>query len=268
MKHTFNANLFRSLGFLLLSCCIMQSCGPALIEAPNNSVSGGTGGPLPYCQVKLKDVPEMEYFSTDDPPRGEMYLKGPMIMAGYYKRDQETTECFPENDGWFATGDIGRWREDGGLEIIDRKKNLFKLAQGEYISPETLEQEYGKCKSISQIWVYGNSFYPKLVAIVVPEIWFAEKWAKSHGVTFESLSQIAEREDFKGTVLAELLDMNKASNFKGYERIEDIRFETGVNDVGQGFTIEKELLTPTLKLKRPVLKKRYNALLDEMYGEK
>ena len=208
----------------------------------------------------------MNYMSTDDPPSGEMYLKGPGMMVGYFKREEETAECFPDNDGWFATGDIARLREDGSLEIVDRKKNLFKLAQGEYISPETLEQEYAKCKSISQIWVYGDSLEPKLVAIVVPDVHAAKEWAKSNRIEFESLQQIAERKDFKEHVMNELLEMSKTSRFKGYERIGDVRFETNVDDSGLGFNIENETLTPTLKLKRPPLKKKYRTLLDEMYS--
>lgn len=99
---------------------------------------GVVGVPVPSTESKLVDYPEANYFSTNNPPQGEIWIRGPAISKGYFKREKETKETFTE-DGWIMTGDIGQWNPDGTLSIIDRKKNLVKLAGGEYIALERLE---------------------------------------------------------------------------------------------------------------------------------
>ena len=91
----------------------------------------------PMNEFKLLDVPEMGYLTTDKPPRGELCVKTPNMISGYYKNEQEMTDKFI--DGYFRTGDIVVMEGEGKVTIIDRKKNLFKLAQGEFVSPERLE---------------------------------------------------------------------------------------------------------------------------------
>ena len=101
--------------------------------------------------------------------RGEVCLRGLNVFLGYYKNDKETQET-KDGDGWLHTGDIGMWNADGSLSIVDRKKNIFKLAQGEYVSPESVEGIVAACKWVGQVWVYGNSFESYVVAIVVPDM--------------------------------------------------------------------------------------------------
>merc|ERR1712207_51645 len=86
-------------------------------------------------------------------------------------------------DGWFATGDIGQWRLDGKLQIIDRKKNIFKLAQGEYIRPEYIENVYKMSPYIANVFVYGDSNTTFLVAVIVPDFEVIEDWAKQNGLS-------------------------------------------------------------------------------------
>lgn len=118
--------------------------------------------------MKLLDVPEMGYWTTDNPPRGEICVKTPDMIDGYFKNPEVTAEKFV--DGYFLTGDIGVMEKVGKIRIIDRKKNIFKLSQGEFVSPEGLEGVFsGGSHYISQMYVYGNSLQSNIVAVVVPE---------------------------------------------------------------------------------------------------
>ena len=105
------------------------------IMTPESFEYGSVGVPMACTEVKLVDVHDAGYFADNNPSQGEIWLRGPSITKGYYNRDQETQEAFTE-DGWFKTGDIGEWQASGTVKIIDRKKNLVKTLNGEYIALE------------------------------------------------------------------------------------------------------------------------------------
>jgi len=118
-----------------------ETSAPASLTAVEDNKSGHVGGPLTCCKIRLRDIPEMSYFSTDENPRGELLLKGPSIFSGYFKDPERTKDAFDE-DGWLRSGDVCIIYPNGSFKLIDRAKNIFKLSQGEYIAPEKLENVY------------------------------------------------------------------------------------------------------------------------------
>ena len=115
-------------------------------------------------------------------PRGEVCYRGHNTFKGYFRQPEQTRDALDEN-GWVHTGDIGMFLPSGALKIIDRKKNIFKLSQGEYIAPDKIEQKIQQSAYVAQIFVYGDSLQHFLVAIVVPDKPVLEKWAAENGVT-------------------------------------------------------------------------------------
>jgi long-chain acyl-CoA synthetase len=235
---------------------LTESCGGSFTTlAGVFSMVGTVGVPMPTVEARLVSVPEMGYdaFSADV-PRGEICLRGNSMFSGYHKRQDLTDQVLI--DGWFHTGDIGEWQEDGSMKIIDRKKNIFKLSQGEYVAVENLENTYSRCPLIAQIWVYGNSFESFLVGVVVPDRKAIEDWAKLNYQSpndFESLCQNLKAQKY---FLDELNSTAKQYQLKGFEMLKAIHLEPNP------FDIERDLITPTFKLKRPQLLQHYKVILS------
>ncbi|KAG6533778.1 hypothetical protein ZIOFF_007653 [Zingiber officinale] len=239
-----------------------SSCIISVMDAGDN-LTGHVGSPHPACEIKLEDVPEMNYTSDDRPyPRGEICVRGPLVFQGYYKDEVQTKEVIDE-DGWLHTGDIGLWLPGGRLKIIDRKKNIFKLAQGEYIAPEKIENVYAKCKFVSQSFVYGDSFNSHLVAIVSVDQDVLIAWAASEGIKYEDLAQLCSDPRTRAAVLADMDDVGKQAQLRGFE------FVKAVTLVVEPFSLENDLLTPTFKasIKRPQAKAYFAKAIADMYAE-
>ncbi|KAK4962786.1 medium-chain fatty acid-CoA ligase faa2 [Elasticomyces elasticus] len=229
--------------------------------------AGVAGACSSTTELCLMDVPDMEYFATDKPPRGELLIRGPTVFKEYYKNEAETKKAFTD-DGWFRTGDIVTIDELGRFKIIDRVKNVLKLAQGEYISPERIENVYlGNLPWLAQAYVHGDSTEANLVAIfgLQPDM-FATFLSKILGkqinaTDLKALEAAAQEDKVQKAVLKELARTGKKARFNSYENVRAVRLMV------EPFTIENELLTPTLKLKRPQTAKKYRPLIDEMYAE-
>ncbi|KAH7676375.1 Long-chain-fatty-acid--CoA ligase protein [Dioscorea alata] len=167
-----------SCAFFVQAYGLTETCGPSTAGLPDEmTMVGAVGVPSAYVDLRLEAVPEMGYDPLGIPSRGEVCIRGKTVFTGYYKNPELTKEAI--RDGWFHTGDIGEMNSDGVLKIIDRKKNIFKLSQGEYVAVEYLEKVYSCASILEDIWVYGDSFQSKLVAVVNPHEGNTRIWAKS-----------------------------------------------------------------------------------------
>ncbi|KAE8010201.1 hypothetical protein FH972_006591 [Carpinus fangiana] len=254
LRVCFGCQVIEGYGMTETSCVIS-------IMDEGDTLSGHVGSPNPACEIKLVDVPEMNYTSEDQPhPRGEICVRGPIVFQGYYKDEVQSREVI-DNDGWLHTGDIGLWLPGGRLKIIDRKKNIFKLAQGEYIAPEKIENVYAKCKFISQCFIYGDSLNSSLVAVVAVEPDVMKDWATSVGIEYENLGQLCNDPRARAAVLADMDDVGREAQLRGFE------FVKAITLVPEPLTLENDLLTPTFKIKRPQAKAYFAKQISDMYAE-
>eukprot|EP00002_Diphylleia_rotans_P018759 TRINITY_DN362_c0_g3_i1.p1 TRINITY_DN362_c0_g3~~TRINITY_DN362_c0_g3_i1.p1 ORF type:complete len:675 (-),score=149.65 TRINITY_DN362_c0_g3_i1:332-2356(-) len=229
------------------------------ITTTNDCSVGHVGPPLPCLDIKLVDVPEMNYLSSDQPnPRGEVCFKGHNVFLGYYKDAQQTAEAI-DADGWLHSGDIGAFLPNGTLKIIDRKKNIFKLAQGEYIAPEKIENIMVKVPLVAQLFVHGDSLQAYLVGVVVPDPEAVKSWGAANGVS-GSIEEICKSEAIQKTILKEVNELGKKNGLKGFELLKDLVIDP------VPFSVENDLLTPTFKLKRPQARKHYAKQIEDMYA--
>ncbi|KAI8096555.1 uncharacterized protein BX664DRAFT_291492 [Halteromyces radiatus] len=220
---------------------------------------GHVGAPVPCCEIKLVDVPDANYLSTNYPkPQGEIWVRGPAVTSMYWKREDITKETFTTDD-WLQTGDIGEWNENGTLSIIDRKKNLVKLSNGEYIALEKLESIYKSSLYALNLCVYANSLLPRPVALVVPVEAAVRQLAIDHGVNDEKdWTRLCEHPTVKTAVLKSLLDLGKSAGLKPAEFLFDITL------CSEEWTTESGLLTAAQKIKRQDIVKKYKTELDTM----
>ncbi|PSS03947.1 Long chain acyl-CoA synthetase [Actinidia chinensis var. chinensis] len=239
---------------------LTETCAGSFVARPDElGMIGTVGPPLPNVEVCLESVPEMGYDALSSTPRGEICIRGKVLFSGYYKSEDLTKEVMI--DGWFHTGDIGEWQPDGSMKIIDRKKNIFKLSQGEYVSVENLENIYSLGSVIDSIWIYGNSYESFLVAVVNPNKQFLESWAEENGVAGE-FTTICDHPKAKSYILEELAKTGKEKKLKGFEFIKSIHLDP------IPFDMDRNLLTPTYKKKRASFLKYYQNVIDDMYKSK
>ncbi|KAM1463231.1 hypothetical protein ACFX1Q_047239 [Malus domestica] len=252
--------------FLRVTCCafvvtgygLTETIGPTTLGFPDEMCMVGAVGTVSvYNEMRLEEVPEMGYNPLGDHPCGEICVRGKTVFAGYYKNPELTREAI--KDGWFHTGDIGEILPNGVIKVIDRKKNLIKLSQGEYVALEYLENVYGVASIIEDIWVYGNSFKSMIVAVVVPEEETAKKWAYLNG-HMGSFSDLCSLDQLKDHIMAELKLIAERNKLSGFQYIKGIIIEP------RPFDMERDLVTATLKKKRNHLLKYYQVQIDQLYN--
>uniref|UniRef100_A0A8C7VI61 Long-chain-fatty-acid--CoA ligase n=1 Tax=Oncorhynchus mykiss TaxID=8022 RepID=A0A8C7VI61_ONCMY len=226
------------------------------MSVPGDWTAGHVGAPLPCNYVKLADVTEMNYFAANG--EGEVCVKGPNVFKGYLNDPEKTKEAL-DQDGWLHTGDIGKWLPNGILKIVDRKKHIFKLAQGEYVAPEKVENIYIRSDPVAQIFVHGDSLQACLVGIVVPDPDFLPGWAKKKGIEGSYLEMCASK--LKNAILEDILRLGKEGGLKSFEQVRDISLHTEM------FSVQNGLLTPTLKAKRTDLRSHFQEQIDLLYAK-
>ncbi|PCH38260.1 long-chain-fatty-acid-CoA ligase [Wolfiporia cocos MD-104 SS10] len=233
---------------------------------PRDPTSSGTvGPPIPNMELKLVDVPAMGYTAEDKPnPRGEICCRGDGCFIGYYK-DENNTKATIDEDGWVHTGDVGEFDGCGRLKIVDRVKNIMKLAQGEYVAVEYIENVYSSCPLVAQLFVHGDSLQSYLLAIVVPDpVPLSALVSRLYGKTVASddakaLQEAVQDPQVNAAVLAELTKQAQAAQLKGFEMIKRIYVTM------EPFTVDNGCLTPTFKMRRKETYTKYKEELDALY---
>lgn len=201
-----------------------------------------------------KAIPNVDIRIADD---GEIEIRGPNVMRGYYNKPEETRAVFT-SDGWFKTGDIGMLDEDGFLRITDRKKELFKTSGGKYISPQPIEQAIKGSRFVNQVVLIGaERKFP--AALIVPVWEQLESYCKLKGIEVKNRSELCRHPRIIDLIQRQIEGLTP--NLARYERIKKVAL------LEDEFTIEGGELTPTLKVKRRVIDEKYRDVIERVYVE-
>ena len=239
------------------ACATVMSC-------KENSV-GRVGPPVQGVNIKLCDWEEGNYRVTDQPnPRGEIYIGGPNVAAGYYMNEEKTKEEFftdAEGRRWFKTGDIGQFEHDGTLRIVDRKKDLVKLQFGEYVSLGKVESVLKGCPVVANVCIFGDSTKSYVVAVVCPVKEILTEISRKFGKEELSWEEMVSDKDITGAVLREVTLHAKKS------RLEKFEIPGAVTLTDIEWLPETGLTTAAMKLKRKPLSDYYDSDIKRMYGD-
>ena len=188
---------------------------------------------------------------------GEILVKGPNVMQGYYKDPDKTAQVMTGD--YFHTGDIGEIDTDGFLRITDRKKEMFKTSGGKYVAPALIENQLKQSRFIEQIMVVGEG--EKMpAALIQPDFDFLREWGKRHDLNFENIAEVVTHEKVIARYSEEVESANE--HFAKWEKVKQFRLTP------ETWTIDGGHLTPTMKLKRKVIKEKYNELYNDIYGHR
>ncbi len=204
---------------------------------------GAVGQPLPGVEVKIAD-------------NGEIICRGHNVMMGYYKQPELTAEVI-DKDGWFHTGDLGKFNEHGLLQITGRMKNLFKTSLGKYVNPDVVEGKFNISGFIEQIVVVGEN-QKFAAALIRPDFAFLKDWCKRHNIPFTTNEEMILNEEVKKRYDKEVKKLNE-----GLGEVERVKKYQLIADE---WTIGNGILTPTLKVKRKVVMQRYSEQIDKLFA--
>ncbi|KJH44498.1 CoA ligase 4 domain protein [Dictyocaulus viviparus] len=223
--------------------------------------TGTVGPPLMSCEILLEDWEEAGYSPLNEVPQGEILIGGKCVAVGYYNNPEKTKEdfVFRNNKRYFATGDIGEFRNDGSLKIIDRKKDLLKLAHGEYISLAKVETHILTKHGIDTVCAYGDSNKQYLVALIVPNRKYLIKIAEELGLHEDDMERLCANKNIVEAVLKEI-----QSHVAG--KLQKMEIPKKIFLCSEPWTPPTGLVTEALKLKRKAIEKAFRKEIDEMYS--
>lgn len=241
------ARVFHAAGIPIMEGYGLTETSPVVTvnREKDNAVKFGTVGKvLSNVEVKLAED-------------GEILVKGPNVMMGYYNRPDATAEVMTGD--WFHTGDIGTWVDGDFLKITDRKKEIFKTSGGKYVAPQPMENKFKESRFIEQVMVIGeNEKHP--AALICPDFEFIQSWAKEKGISgCTSNEEIASNEQVLNRIMQDIENFNQ--QFGKWEQVKKIEMTPGT------WSVETEELTPTLKLRRKIIMKKYESLVSKIYGD-
>jgi long-chain acyl-CoA synthetase len=236
------AEFFYALGIVVLEGYGLTETSPVISANTFENLRFGTvGKPIPGVEVMIA-------------PDGEILTRGPHVMKGYYKKEAETKEAL--EGGWLHTGDIGHVDEDGFLVITDRKKDIIVTAGGKNIAPQPIENLLRMNSYISNAVVLGDR-RRFVCALVVPDFEKLEQYARFHNISYRDRADLVRNEQVANFIKAEV---DRATpNLASYEKIKRIAL------LDREFEIEKDEMTPSLKVKRSVVERKYKGLIDSLY---
>lgn len=235
-----------------------ETAGGSIVAHADDPNTGHIGGSIANMKIRLRDIPEMNYFHEDPSggnPKGEVCYKGTNIFSGYYKAPDKTAEAF-DKEGWFHSGDVAEVRPDGSLRIIDRAKNIFKLVQGEYVAPEKLENIFICSKYVGFVWVYGEPTQDYVIAFIIVDPAQLAAFCEAKKLTVD---EALESEELRMIVYADMMALAKEHRLNGLEKPRQIKLMSG------GITVENGCLTPTFKMMRGRARNLYQAEIDKIY---
>ena len=223
----------------------MTECSPVIATSsnvPHGREAGFVGPALPGIEIKISET-------------GEIMCRGHNVMLGYYKLPELTAEVI-DNDGWFHTGDLGEFNQYGLLKITGRMKNLFKTSLGKYINPDIIERKFTESNFFENIVVFGeNEKYA--AALIIPDFDFIKSWCKKHEISYSNNHDMLNNQDVKTRLANEIKRIN--SFFGDTEKIKRYCF------IEDSWTVANGILTPTLKVKRSVVKEKYSSLINKLF---
>jgi len=235
----------RNLGFSLLEGYGLTETSPVVAAmTPDDQSVGTVGKPLEGVEVRIG-------------PNDEVLVRGPNVMTGYFHKPEETAKAI-DSEGWFHTGDQGRFDERGNLVITGRIKELVITSYGKNIAPVPIEQALAGSKYIEQAVVFGDR-KPFLTALIVPGKLTLEAFARESGIKYDGLPQLLDHPEVCLLYAAQVKE--RLAGFANHEQVRTFRL------VSEPFTVENGLLTPSLKIRRPQIYALYHDEIEKLYEE-
>jgi len=236
---------FNCAGVIIIEGYGLTETSPVITANKLEKYKFGTVGPLlPGIEVKIAED-------------GEILTRGPHVMKGYYKAPEETAKSI-DSEGWFYTGDIGCFDDDGYLTITDRKKNIIVTSVGKNIAPQPIENSLSMSRYINQVIMVGNK-RKYISALIIPENSNLEDYAKIYDIPYKDMEELINHPKVHELYESEINRL--LSDFSDFEHIKKFKLMNGE------FSIENGELTPTLKIKRKYVEEKYSHIIDELYTE-